>query len=348
MAEKRDYYEVLGVEKNASDKEIKKAYRKLALKYHPDKNPDDVESEEKFKECAEAYEVLSNPDKKSQYDQFGHSAPNMGGGFGGMNMDDIFSQFGDIFGGGGFGKPSMKIRRGQDLRINVSLSLEDLFNGVTKKFKYNRMTTCESCKGHGGEGSTRCTTCQGHGVVYAIQNTPFGQMQSRVTCPDCDGDGEVPEAICEVCNGLGVKQESTTVDVDIPYGFKHGDVMSVHGMGHGIKRGEYGKLIVVLTEKRHKDYIRVGNDLRSTIKLSYPDLVMGTKVDVGTIEGKTIRITIPEYSKVGDNLRIQSKGMKLPDSKVRGDMIIELDINMPTEITDEERELLENLKKIED
>lgn len=343
MSDKRDYYEILGVEPSADNKQIKKAYRKLAKKYHPDKNPDDAESEEKFKECSEAYSILSDSEKKEEYDRYGHGAP-QGMGGGGMNMEDILSRVNNMFGGNH--KPSFTVKKGDDLKLNTSISLEDIFNGVSKKFKYKRMESCKPCNGHGGTGIKTCHTCKGHGMVMQIQRTQFGIMQTQTTCPTCDGEGKVIENKCSICRGHGVTQKETTVDVDIPSSIKNGDAFAINSMGHGIKDGEYGRLIVVITEKNHKDYTRVGNDLRTTTKLIYSDLVLGAKVNISTIEGKAIRVTIPEYSKVGDNLRIQGKGMKIPNSQLRGDMIIELGINMPTKTNDEEKELLENLKKI--
>jgi len=342
MSDKRDYYEVLGVDKTATDKEIKKAYRKLALKYHPDKNPDDVEAEDKFKECAEAYSVLNDSDKKEQYDKFGHDAPQ---GFGGFDMDDLFSQMDNMF--GGHRKQSFTVRRGPDLELIVNLSLEELYSGVNKKFKYKRMETCEACNGVGGTNPKECGTCKGHGVVVQIQNTKFGQMQSRVTCPTCNGEGEVFETKCNSCNGAGVNHKETSLDIDIPHGLKNGDAMAVHNMGHGIKNGDYGRLIIVINENKHNEYSRSGNNLKTIAELTYSDLVLGTKINVGTIEGKTIRVTIPEYSNVGDNLKVKGKGMRIANTDDnRGDMIIELDIDMPTEINEEEKELLEKLKKI--
>jgi len=338
MSDKRDYYEVLGVSKDSSDKEIKTAYRKQAIKYHPDKNPDDPESEDKFKECAEAYEVLSNTEKKDNYDTHGFSGPQRGG-MSGFDMNDIFSQFGER-------KQSMRIKRGQNLRLNISLSLEDIYSGITKKFKYNRMTSCEPCSGHGGTGSKTCGTCKGAGAVIAHQQTAFGLMQSRMTCPECDGERTTIEVNCTTCVGLGVVEEEATVDVTIPHGIKNGEGVGIAHMGHAIKGGVYGELHVIITQNNHKQYTRNVNDLRCKTSIPYHDLVLGVKLDVNTIEGKTIRVTIPKFSKVGDNLRIQSKGMKISESNVRGDMILELEVDIPTEISDEEKELLEKLKKI--
>lgn len=343
MSDKRDYYEVLGVEKSASDKEIKKAYRKLALKYHPDKNPDDKEAEEKFKECAEAYEVLSNPEKKGHYDRHGFSGPQMGSG--GMSMEDMMAHFNEMFGTDFGQKQSFTVRRGQDLRLNVKLSLEDMFNGVHKKFKYKRMENCEPCNGRGGSGSKLCNTCKGHGMVIQVQQTALGVMQTSMTCPECEGDGNVVETTCETCNGAGLNHDETTFEIDIPYGIKDGDTLVVDEMGHGVKGGMYGRLLIVISEEKHEEFSRDGHNLRTLIELSYSDLVLGTKLEIGTIEGKKIRVTVPEFSNVGDNLRIKSKGMKAPNSEARGDMFIELAIDMPTEISDEDKELLEKLKK---
>lgn len=343
MSQKRDYYEILGVDKSASNNDIKKAYRKLALQYHPDKNPDDKSAEDKFKEISEAYEILFNSDKRSNYDKYGHDGPQMSGGFN-MNMDDIMAQFRNHF-SGGFGRHSMSVKRGNDLRINISLSLEEIFNGVSKKFKYNRLVKCDNCNNQGGHGHTQCSTCQGQGRLYQTIQSNFGIMQQLTDCPDCEG-GYTYETQCQICKGNGVKEEETTVDIDVPYGIKHGDMFQMNDMGHAVRDGEYGRLIIVITELNHKDMIRVGNDIRQKLKLLYHDIVLGSKIDIETIDKKTIRVAVPELSKVGDNLRIKNKGMRITNTDSRGDLILELDIDMPTEISDEEKEILENLKKI--
>lgn len=341
MSDKRDYYEILGINKDSSDKDIKKAYRKLAIKYHPDKNPDNSEAEELFKEVAEAYEVLSDSEKKLQYDQYGHDGPQ---NFGGFNTDEMFSEFDRMF-GGNRRRHNYRVKRGQDLRLNVSISLEEIFNGVTKKFKYKRMETCTPCNGVGGTGISDCETCKGHGIVMQVQNTQFGMMQTQMTCPTCNGDGKIIENKCKSCSGVGLNSNEVIVDAVIPHGISDGDALAIDNMGHGIKDGHYGRLIIIINEKKHDLYNRFGNDLRLKAKLSYSDLVLGTKIEINTIEGGNIRVTIPEFSNVGDNLRIQNKGMKLSNSETRGDMIIELEIIIPTEISEEDKKLLKKLKK---
>lgn len=342
---KRDYYEVLGVERNATEGELKKAYRKLAIKYHPDKNPDNKEAEESFKEVAEAYDVLSDPKKKQHYDQFGHSNGPRGGG---MNMDDIFSQFGDIFGGFGGQSRQQQVKRGQDLRMQVRLTLEEIYEGVTKKFKYVRMAECGTCNGKGGEDVQTCGTCEGHGHVAQVQHTNFGMMQQIITCPTCKGEGTIIKNPCGTCKGSGVEQKEELVEVKIPHSMSNGDALVMDHKGHAIRNGIAGRLIVIITEKSHGDFVRNGSELRYRAKLTYPEFVLGTKVDVPTIEGGKIRVTVPEYSKVGDILGIPKKGLKYRNREERASMMIELDIEMPTEVTDSEKELLEKLKNKED
>jgi molecular chaperone DnaJ len=344
---KRDYYEVLGVNKGASESDIKKAYRKLALKYHPDKNPDNPEAEEKFKEAAEAYDTLSDKDKKVNYDRFGHNGPRPSGG--GMNMDDIFSQFGDSFGFGGqnpFGGRRRE-RRGHDLVINVKVTLEDVLNGVTKKFRYRRNAPCPTCDSDGGINKKVCTKCNGNGSVMHVHNTPLGQMRQVVDCDMCGATGNIFEKNCGTCNGSGVKNQEEVVEVKVPHGIRDNDMMEYIGMGHAIKLGTPGKLIVRITLQPHKDFIRNGNDLRYNLKLDYPQLVLGDKVEIPTIDGKNIRVTVPKFSKIGDTLRIVNKGLKVMNGEMRGDMMIQLDIEMPSELTPEREELIEKLKNIE-
>lgn len=344
MAQKNDYYEILGVDKSASADDIKKSYRKLAKKYHPDANPNDVEAEAKFKEIAEAYEVLSDPSSKSKYDRLGHNFKNAGPSMS-DTMEDVMRHFQERFGGR---KHSMKVRRGNDLRLNVSLTLEDMYAGVNKKFKYNRLTKCEPCGGRGGSGHGECKTCQGQGRVIQVVQTQLGMMQSINDCPECLGSGNSYQTKCNHCDGHGVSSQEAIVDIDIPHSIADGDALTLNGMGHGIKEGDYGRLIIVINELSHKDFTRVGNDLRSKIKLNYYDVILGTKINMNTIEGGLIKVTVPKFSKLGSSLRIVGKGMKLPDSESRGDMLLEIDINNPTEISDEEKELLEKIKKIKE
>jgi len=344
---KRDYYKVLGLDKSASDSEVKKAYRKMAIKYHPDKNPDDKESENKFKEAAEAYETLSNKEKREVYDAYGHNGPgNQGnqGHQGGQNMNDIFSS---MFGGRDpFNRQRERQRKGQDLILNIRISLEDIFNGSTKKFKYKRNTPCGTCDGAGGKNERNCPTCQGRGHVITHINTQMGVMQQMTECGNCKSIGKIVDDVCNTCNGHGVNLKEEVIEVKTPHGVSDSDTLQYVGMGHGIKSGPSGNLLIRLTTTNHKDFIRNGYDLRYTLKSSYHQLVLGDKIEVPTIEGRNIKITIPEYSKIGDALRITNKGLKHKKSQKRGDMIIILDIEMPTKLSDVERETIEKLKKI--
>lgn len=331
---KRDYYEVLEINKSASESDIKKAYRKQSKKYHPDVNPD---GEETFKEVAEAYETLSNKEKKEGYDAYGHGGQQGGGGF---NMDDIFSQFG----GDPFNR--QRQRRGQDLILNVKISLEEAFHGSTKKFRYKRNVKCGTCDGVGGKSEKTCTTCQGQGHIFHHQQTQLGVMRQMVTCNACGGTGKVVEDPCSNCNSQGVEIKIELIEVKIPHGINEGEALQYVGMGHSIKNGTPGNLMVRVMIFNHKDFVRNGSDLRYQLKLKYTDLVLGTKMEVPTIEGKNIKVTIPPYSKPGDTLRIMNKGIKVKGSEIRGDMMIIVDIEIPTNISDEERELLEKIKNI--
>lgn len=341
---KKDYYEVLGVDRSASESEIKKAYRTLSKKYHPDLNPDDKEAEENFKKIAEAYETLSNPEKKANYDRFGHNQPNQNGNpF--TNMDDIFRNFG--FGGGnpfGFRPNGPKV--GHDLKLNIRLTLEDILTGVNKKIKYSRDQSCTTCNGDGGTGKKTCSNCSGTGNVVKVVRTPIGAMQSIETCHVCNGEGTVVEHVCGDCHGNGVVRKEQEVSIDIPRGIREEHSLTYNGMGNAIKSGQPGKLIITITELPHNNFVRVNNDLKLNLKLSYPDLVLGNKIELPVIDGNMIRINIPEYSNVGDNLRITNKGLFEINSDRRGDMIITLDIDMPKKITDEEKEIIINLKNI--
>ena len=274
---KRDYYEVLGVSKSSTPEEIKKAYRKMALKYHPDKNPDNKEAEEKFKEAAEAYEVLSNAEKKSRYDQYGHAGMGGASGFSGqnMNMDDIFSMFGDIFGGGGFGgfggfgggggrRGGQRVNRGQNLRVKVKLNLQEIANGAEKKIKVKKYVSCKSCHGSGAKDGAHstCSTCHGSGQVTRISNTFLGQMQTTAVCPDCGGDGKIIKHKCDACYGEGIVKEDEVISIRIPAGVAEGMQLNVSGKGNAARRGGIdGDLIVLIQEEEHPDLVRDDNDL---------------------------------------------------------------------------------------
>src|ERR1019366_7818473 len=300
---KRDYYEILEIQKNAGADEIKKAYRKMAIKHHPDKNPGDKTSEEKFKEAAEAYEVLSAPEKKQRYDQFGHaglggngsSGGGFGGrgGFGGMNMDDIFSQFGDVFGGhfgGGGGRGGKRVNRGSNLRVKVKMTLEEIANGVEKKIKVNKYVACKPCNGSGaknGSSFNTCPTCKGAGQISRITNTILGAMQTTSTCPTCGGEGQSITDKCTVCHGDGIVHAEEVISINIPAGVAEGMQLSVNGRGNmGARGGVPGDLIVVIEEIEHELLKRGGLNLFYDHFISFVDATIGTQIEVPTIDGK--------------------------------------------------------------
>lgn len=360
---KRDYYDVLGVAKNASAEEIKKAYRKLAIKYHPDKNPDDKSAEEKFKEAAEAYEVLSSPDKKQRYDQYGHAGVGgaAGGGFGGggMNMEDIFSQFGDIFGGGGspfdsfFGGGSQsrggrKVAKGSNLRIKVKLTLEEIANGAEKKIKVNKQVTCKTCDGTGAKDKSSvstCKTCGGSGAVRRVTNTILGQMQTTATCPTCHGSGQQITAKCNVCHGEGTVRGEETITINIPAGVSEGMQLSMAGKGNAAPNGGIpGDLIILIEELPHETLKREGNNIVYDLHVSIIDAAIGASVEVPTIDGKA-KIKIDPGTQSGKLLRLKGKGIPEVNSYHRGDEIIHVNIWTPKALSSEERALLEKLRE---
>lgn len=356
---KRDYYDVLGVSKNATATEIKKAYRKMAIKYHPDKNPGNSEAEESFKEAAEAYEVLSNPDKKSRYDQFGHAGMgNSGMGGNNMSMDDIFSHFGDIFGGafggggfGGFGgggrSQGRRVNRGSNLRVKVKLTLKDIAHGVEKKIKLNKYIECDACHGSGAEpGSTptTCPTCHGQGQVTRVTNTILGQMQTASTCPQCGGTGEIITSKCTSCHGNGIVKGEDIVSINIPAGVADGMQLSVGGQGNAAARGGVpGDLIVLIEEIEDKELVRDGNNLLYDLYISFIDAALGTTSDVPTIDGKA-RIKINAGTQGGKVLRLKSKGLPDINGYGKGDILVNVNIWTPRDLTKEEKSILEKLR----
>jgi molecular chaperone DnaJ len=357
---KRDYYEILGVAKDASADEIKKAYRKMALKYHPDKNPDDKQAEDKFKEAAEAYEILSNADKKSRYDRYGHQGvggAGGGGGYGSMNMDDIFSQFGDIFGGfgGGFagssrGGGGRRVNRGSNIRIKVKLTLEEIANGAEKKVKVNKLVSCSFCSGTGAQNSssyTTCHTCGGSGHVTRITNTILGQMQTSSTCPSCEGEGRIIAEKCKNCHGEGVVRGEEVIKINIPAGVEDGMQLSMSGKGNAAKRGGIpGDLIIAIEEIEDENLKREGNNLFCDLYISFMDAALGTSVEVPTIEGKA-KIKIDPGTQPGKILRLKGKGLPSVNSYGRGDLLININIWVPKTLSKEEQKTLENLKESE-
>ncbi len=361
MAQKRDYYEILGVSKSASEEEIKKAYRKMAIKYHPDKNPDDKESEEKFKEAAEAYEVLSSAQKKSQYDRFGHAGMGgaAGGGFGGggMNMEDIFSNFGDIFGdespfgsffsGGRGGGGGRRQRKGSDLRIKLKLNLEEIANGVEKKIKVKRHVACKSCQGNGSKNGTdlkTCGTCQGSGQVKRVQQTMLGQMVTSSTCPTCSGEGKSVGAKCEACFGEGRVLEEEIIPIKIPSGVSNDMQLSMSSKGNVPPRGGIaGDLLIVIEEEEHEFLHRDGNNVIFDLYVSFLDAALGTSVEVPTITGKA-KITLEAGTQGGKILRLKGKGIKELNGYSIGDQLVHVNIWTPKQLTIEESGLLEKLR----
>ena len=358
MAEKRDYYEVLGVAKNANADEIKKAYRKAAIKYHPDKNPGDKEAEEKFKEAAEAYDVLSNPDKRARYDQFGHAgmsgaagggAGGFGGFGGGFSMEDIFSQFGDIFGGGFRTSGSAggrRVNRGSDIRIKVRLTLQEIAEGVTKKLKINKTVACDQCGGSGAKDSdayATCSTCNGSGYVMRVENTFFGRMQTQGVCPACGGTGKVITSPCDKCKGEGTLRGQEVVEIKIPAGVGEGMVLTVTGKGNAARRGGVnGDLQVVIEEEAHPELVRDGNDLIHNLNITVTTALLGGTVEVPTVGGRA-KIKIAPGTHAGKVLRLGGKGIPDVNGYGRGDELVVVDITIPSKLNAEERKLVEQL-----
>lgn len=353
---KRDYYEVLGVTKNSSADEIKKAYRKKAIQYHPDKNPGDKQSEENFKEAAEAYEVLSNPEKKQRYDQFGHAGLGGQGGFGGARtMDDIFSMFGDIFGTGGFGGfggfssggRSQRVNHGSNLRVKVSLDLNEVAHGTEKKLKVKKYVTCQECHGSGAKGSSgfkTCSTCRGSGQVTRISNTFLGQMQTTSACPTCGGEGKIISEKCDVCYGEGIVLGEEVVNVKIPAGVAEGMQLSMSGKGNAARRGGIpGDLLILISEEEHPELIRDENDLIYNLFLSFPDMALGTTTEIPTIDAR-VKVKIEAGTQPEKVLRLRGKGLPDVNGYGKGDLLVKIHAWVPTKLTSEERKTLEKLQ----
>ena len=354
---KRDYYEILDIKRNATQAEIKSAYRKKAIQYHPDKNPGDHTAEDKFTEAAEAYEVLSNEQKRSRYDQYGHAGvEGSAGGFGGggMTVEDIFSHFGDIFGGGfgGFGgfssgQRGRRVNKGSNLRVKVKLNLFDIARGVEKKIRVNKYVSCKICDGTGAKDSKAfndCSTCHGTGHVTRVSNTFLGQMQSTTTCPSCGGEGRVITSKCPDCFGEGIVKETEIVKLNIPAGVAEGMQMSVSGKGNAARRGGInGDLLVVVEEEKHPDLIRDGNDLIYYLYLSFPDAALGVPVEIPTVEGK-VKIKVEPGTQPGKILRLRGKGLPDINGYGRGDLLVNINVWIPKDLSKEELATLEKLK----
>lgn len=356
---KRDYYEVLEVSRSATREEIKKAYRKQALKFHPDKNPGDKKSEEKFKEAAEAYEVLSNDEKRARYDRFGHDGvKGMGNGFGGgMTIEDIFSSFGDIFGdafGGfaGFGgsrrSSGRRVNKGSNLRVKVKLNLQEIASGTEKKIKVNKYNTCTACDGTGAADSssmTDCQTCHGTGHVTRITNTMLGQMQTTSICPACGGEGRTITKKCPECYGEGIVQKEDIIKINIPAGVGKGMQMTVSGKGNAARRGGInGDLLVVIDEEENPDLIREGNDLIYNLFISIPDAILGTQAEIPTIENN-VKIKIDPGTQPGKILRLRGKGLPEVNGYGHGDLLVNVNVWIPKDITREETKIIEKFRE---
>jgi molecular chaperone DnaJ len=344
---KRDYYEILGVSKSASADEIKKAYRKLAIQYHPDKNPDNPEAEEKFKEAAEAYEVLSNPEKRQRYDQFGHQGLGGNGGFGGggMNMEDIFSQFGDIFGGGGFGSffgggggGGRRTKKGTNLRVKLKLNLQEIANGVEKKIKVKRHVVAP------GVTFKSCSTCQGTGQIKKVVNTMLGQMVSASTCGVCGGSGQIVDKKPAEADARGLIVKEEVISINIPGGVAEGMQLSMSTKGNEIPGGIPGDLLIVIEEIEDKVLQRDGNNVIFDLYVSFVDAALGASVEVPTIDGR-VKIKVEPGTQSGKMLRLKGKGIKDINGYSRGDQLIMVNVWTPTQLTKEERQTLEGLRE---
>ena len=361
---KRDYYEVLGVDKNVSPDDLKKAYRKLALKYHPDRNPGDKEAEEKFKEAAEAYDVLSNPDKKARYDQFGHAGLEGAGGFGGqgMSMDDIFSSFGSIFGdlfggGGGFGFSGFgdsrgrggarPTSRGSNLRIKVKLTLEEIEQGVEKKIKVGKYVPCKSCGGSGARNNSfeTCSHCHGTGVVTEVRRSIFGQMQTQSACPYCGGQGRIIKDKCHDCHGDGIVKSEEIITINIPAGVSDGMQLSMRGQGNAAPHGGVpGDLIIQVEEIPHELFERQENNLFYNAFITFADAALGAAVEIPTLNGK-VRVKIEQGTPSGKVIRLKGKGLPDLNGYSRGDLLVSINVWVPKSLTKEEKNMLEELGK---
>ncbi len=363
---KKDYYEVLGVPKTADADSIKKAYRKLAMQYHPDRNPDDKTAEEKFKEAAEAYEILSDPDKRARYDRMGHAAFEQGGGFGGggthfRSAEDIFQAFGDIFGGGGDnpfgsffsggGNRRGQSPRGTNLRIKVRLTLEEIAKGVDKKIKVKKQVVCQTCNGSGAKDRnavTTCSTCRGAGYVRQQRQTFLGVMETTAACPTCNGSGQIITSKCGSCNGDGVVYGEEMIDLSIPAGVAEGMQLSVQGKGNAAPKGGLaGDLVVSIEEVAHEHFQRDGMNVVYPLFISFADAALGTKVEVPTLDGR-VKLTVPSGTQSGKVFRLEGKGLPAVQSYGKGDQLVVVNVWIPKaeKLTSEERHLLEKLRQM--
>ena len=356
MAKNRDYYDVLGVERGASEDEIRKAYRKIALENHPDRNPSDEAAVTRFKQAADAYAVLSDKEKRARYDQFGHAGvEGMAGGGGFSNVEDIFSHFGDLFGGGGgggifeqfFGGGRARSRRGASLRVDLMLTLDEVSKGIKKTLEISRSETCSNCSGSGAKPGTQpksCATCGGHGEVINSQ----GFLSIRQACPTCQGKGQVIESPCPRCHSRGVTPKKTPISITIPAGIEEGHVERIVGQGEaGDKGGPPGDLVVVIHIKPHSVFTRNGDDLMVMVKARYRQAVLGDSVEIPTITGETVILKIPPGTQPGSRLRVRNHGLPRLDGYGKGNLVVQVQIDVPKRLSDEQAELLDRLDEIE-
>ena len=365
MADETDYYKILGVERTASADEIKRAYKKVAIKYHPDRNPGNKEAEEKFKQAAEAYDVLRDPDKRARYDQFGAEGVNGAGGFGGfggaqgMDINDIFSAFGDIFGGHGFGgfgggfgggrSAQPRQYKGADMRMKVRLTLEEIATGVTKKYKMKKDITCTECGGSGCESGSKpetCSTCHGQGYVMRTQRSMFGMVQTQDVCPDCHGEGTIIKHKCKHCQGTGIVKGEEVVEVSIPAGVGEGMVVNIPRKGNAaMHNGVSGDIQVIIEEAPHPDFIRDETDLIYNLLLSVPQATLGDTIEIPTLTGKA-RIKIEPGTQPGTALRLRGKGLPVVQGYGHGtgDIVVNISVYIPQELNKDEKKQLEALK----
>ncbi len=361
----KDLYEILGVSRDASADEIKRAYRKIAMKYHPDKNPGDAEAEARFKEAAEAYAILNDSQKRAQYDQFGHAGVGLGdqaggGGFGGgihMSMEDIFRQFGDIFGGrspfddifGGGGSHRGYARKAKDLKITLALTPQEILTGIDKTVNLSRFETCDTCEGSGARPGTmpsRCRHCGGSGQVRQVSRSFFGQSVVVTDCPVCQGEGVIVETPCQSCGGKGIQRKKVAIKIKVPKGVASGNYMTLEGQGNKGGKGVYpGDLVVFFEEKEHPYFVRDEQDIHMTVKLSIADCALGTTIEVPTIEGKA-KLKIPAGIQSGQKLRMKGKGYPRLRSSIRGDQYVKIQVVTPQSISRKEKELLKELQEI--
>ncbi len=363
---KRDYYEILGVGRDADEAALKKAYRKVAMQYHPDRNQGNKDAEEKFKEAAEAYEVLTDADKRARYDRFGHAGvENMGGGGGGfsgggMNMEDIFAQFGDIFGdggspfdsffgggGGGRAQGRSQGQKGSNLRVKLSLNLAEIANGVTKKIKVKKQISCTTCNGSGAKDKnaiTTCGTCKGSGYVRQVKQTFLGTMQTTTACPTCHGSGQSISAFCSSCKGEGRIMGEETIELNIPAGVEVGMQLSLRGKGNaGMRGGPNGDLLITIEEEPHESLHREGNNIIFDLYINFADAALGTTCEVPTIDG-LVKIKVPAGTQSGKIFRLKDKGLPGVQSHGRGDQLVHVNVWTPKKLTDEEKRLMEQIK----